>query len=1678
MAFESFYELNVTRSGYAIPSGALGCWVTLLGAGGAGGRGWAAGAAARGGGGGAGGGGFIPRFWIPASSFGGATTYSTAIGAAGTVGVIGGTAQTDGGDTVFTLGSIVLTAGGGKKGGDGATNAVGAGGAGGTCSFSGITAGTSYSGGAGGNGGNYVAGSNAAGANGSNGSNGSGGGGGGGGGIDAGGTAPSWTTSTGGKGGDGNPFAGGASTAVNGTTPNHGLAGLLLRAGGAGSGGPLASGYTAVIGGNGGLGSGGGGSTGTNNTGARKLGGAGGDGAALVEWMMPQSSDDVPREYVALGDADYVSPYGLSWTHNTDGGANCVVLIPITINVNATTGTTTMNTAPTVTYAGTPALMVAKNDVGTDGRGAEFVYAVWNPPSGDSTISVSWSAGGTPYAAMGHSVSYQKAAGIRQVSGRQIGTATTSQTFTVTSAASSGRRIFMAGSHQGTYSSSFNANLLAVLSTQSRTLVVGDDVAGATTTFTYTTSSALGGFIGIEIVSVAEDTLGLMPAYVRSHSAGNRATGSSASLATSFSHYLDVSDANTMGIVVVTQSVSSSGGTTAATVTWGGNACSNLVWYGNGSGTSRNTVGIYYIWNPPTGSNTVDVTSSGTATVESVVGYSAVYHNVSQATATVALTVSTSPSGSSGVSLESQVLYATTTSGSIDYSLPSAGDDTMTAWRGGSLVGGIGDYSVVQTDATTASGPVSFTNGGTTGTPCGVIVYITGRQFNFGTSGMAVRKLAAAMTGEGRFEGPLAVSLQRTLASLTGAQTHLGTGPMALSRAVAALTGGQTDTGTAAASMQKMGFSGSGYPLEIGNIASTMQKPTMAATAEQQYPAVLGAVIQKLQGSFAGNTVLAAAMQKTTMAASGTQTYTGTIAASMLKPLAALSGTKEYVGTLAASMLNSLTSLTGGQNQTGTIAAALLKPLMAASGVQGVATITGTVAAAMQKMGFTGRSDPVMIATQKPATMAATGGQTHTGTIAAALQKLAGALTASQTFTSTVAATMLKPLAALTGGQTHTGTVGAALQKPTMAASGILGANATGTLAAALKKMTMLARSEPVIDARLQRPTMAAAGTEGYDSVLAARARTVFEYTFNWITSDFETVDWVVNGGASYSTDRAYSGITSFKMSSTTSGSIKRTIAVTPGDKVTVSFRASRTSDYNGTGGNAKLRFANDADNSQITSLPYGADNLTLADTWYLRTTNFIVPAGITTMRATFQNPDGSVGAVYIDDVVIDIRPNFVVMTGEQRTDGALSPAMQKPVMAASGTQRQTGVIGAKFVLAPLFGNIPARELRARLQALIIAGTPPETPIPTPPIVLLPAELYHRVVSDRQHVVIHTYDGVQIAQFTAERSLSLQWNRALREVSVMSLTVPPDAGYLIPEIHPWLYWASVWDDDGEELYWTGPIRRAAQTRRSLQIKAGDHSMYLKRTRVPVTNQWEARNPATIARELWDHMTESRGFNIEPVLLDDPRGNMFDFSCTQDDGSLSGVIDQLVQLGLYWSVVAGTPVLGPAPLEAIRALGEEHFQDDQIALVRDGTNTCNDVLLKVAGGASRARKPLAGLQLEKMVTIDDVAGVGNADRAAQEYIRNVGGIRTSIEMPEGAVLTPNAPVGIQELVPSIRFNIEAFDVLQTMELEAVSVSLNPNSIPQVGVTFESVDDDPPELVSLIATGTAASEDGLG
>lgn len=349
------------------------------------------------------------------------------------------------------------------------------------------------------------------------------------------------------------------------------------------------------------------------------------------------------------------------------------------------------------------------------------------------------------------------------------------------------------------------------------------------------------------------------------------------------------------------------------------------------------------------------------------------------------------------------------------------------------------------------------------------------------------------------------------------------------------------------------------------------------------------------------------------------------------------------------------------------------------------------------------------------------------------------------------------------------------------------------------------------------------------------------------------------------------------------------------------------------------------------------------------------------------------------------------------------------------------------------------------------------------------------IVDNEQIVSLHTLDGVLMYQFLPSDEITLSWGRHSNDTANCQIDLGPmiDDRNNFPEIYQWLHWISVWNSRGDELYWRGPVYKISAGRTGTTIHGRDPSVFCTRTRVPINKSWDAVDPSQPAGELYEAVIAQHRLGVQAITRADPYGDRYDMSVIKDGQMVDASIGDMVsQNGLHWTNVAGVPLLGPMPLTPQASLGEDDFLGDDLALVRDGSMTYNDVLVRGPDNLTRARLEMGGLDLQTIVNVDNMFGVSNVDRAAYQYIKYYGGFRNRIDIQGSTQLAPDAPVSIDQLIPSARFIVSAFGTRDVMALNSVDVKLDGQNV-TVQIDLETVNDQLPELATLKDNVTGAN-----
>lgn len=309
-------------------------------------------------------------------------------------------------------------------------------------------------------------------------------------------------------------------------------------------------------------------------------------------------------------------------------------------------------------------------------------------------------------------------------------------------------------------------------------------------------------------------------------------------------------------------------------------------------------------------------------------------------------------------------------------------------------------------------------------------------------------------------------------------------------------------------------------------------------------------------------------------------------------------------------------------------------------------------------------------------------------------------------------------------------------------------------------------------------------------------------------------------------------------------------------------------------------------------------------------------------------------------------------------------------------------------------------------------------------------------------VSVHTADGRAVGDFPCNIVLAYQWGREAREVSTCSIDIATEgAPELVEELRQWVHWITVWHDD--VAVWTGPIQSIRITRAVTSVAARDPATFMWRTRVPITRTFTDTSPVMIADTLWRSMNELHGLRATPALIPGPTDDPFTITAVADARMLHQLMDDLVKVGLVWTVVAGRPILGRFPRDPVTELHECDFLV-QLERRRDGTQTFNDVRVQGQNWAQTAKVELAGLNLQNIVALDDLYGSSNIQRAAARYARESATLRDELVVPGSASLHPQAPVTMDDLIPGKVFVVHYEAISQLMRLDQVSVTGSPDT----------------------------------
>lgn len=307
---------------------------------------------------------------------------------------------------------------------------------------------------------------------------------------------------------------------------------------------------------------------------------------------------------------------------------------------------------------------------------------------------------------------------------------------------------------------------------------------------------------------------------------------------------------------------------------------------------------------------------------------------------------------------------------------------------------------------------------------------------------------------------------------------------------------------------------------------------------------------------------------------------------------------------------------------------------------------------------------------------------------------------------------------------------------------------------------------------------------------------------------------------------------------------------------------------------------------------------------------------------------------------------------------------------------------------------------------------------------------------------------------------SVEWGRVLDDTSDAVIRVPysgPDCCELLNLTRTWCNSIAIFSD--QEPVWMGPITGLTYTRDETVISARDVTQWLVRRVIKSLLDFTGTNAAdlsSIAEALVRHGYAQDDPGVLAYLHVLPSGIYGERRYEPDTGYVFDQLRELARTGIDFTAIGQRVIIaGEMPLARLPGLTDEHFAGE-LTVVEDGlaAATAATVLGKgvsgTAGGAG-----VCGL-LEVLQSEEEILDERSAQAEAEAIVAAGYPSPVYLDVPDDAQLTPDAPIGINDLIPGVLVPVTSTETCRTvaaeLRLQRVKVAFTPDAGEQVRVTL--------------------------
>lgn len=310
---------------------------------------------------------------------------------------------------------------------------------------------------------------------------------------------------------------------------------------------------------------------------------------------------------------------------------------------------------------------------------------------------------------------------------------------------------------------------------------------------------------------------------------------------------------------------------------------------------------------------------------------------------------------------------------------------------------------------------------------------------------------------------------------------------------------------------------------------------------------------------------------------------------------------------------------------------------------------------------------------------------------------------------------------------------------------------------------------------------------------------------------------------------------------------------------------------------------------------------------------------------------------------------------------------------------------------------------------------------------------------------------------------SVEWERLLDDTSSARVVVPlggPACCRELERARTWCNDLTIFRD--ETLVWQGPVVELIHDQEQTTIEARDVTQWLFRRVVRELIDFSSGGAAdlsVIAEALVRHGFGQDDPNVLPWLHVVQAGVMGERRYMPESGYVLDHLRELARNGIDFTALGHRILItGEKPLDRLPGLSDDHFLDG-LRVREAGLDAITSAIVLGRGVRGEAGGTGGCGLLEYLAVEDSILDGPSAQSAAEALVDGGDPAPLVLEVPEGSQLAPDAPVGINELVPGVEAQVTSTRtcrrVAAMLRLTAVKVTWSGDSEDgeQVGVTFQ-------------------------